>query len=294
MNYTNQDFRKQIYKDRTLLDEFGLDKRGTLNATIFDHIQQTGVCDWYDAEEHLLTCFNNAHYIMALICKEKFPRLHVKDFLEVARDGHDYRQEYYEAVTMGIVYNYLQACRHEEKVNYNLLQSISNKYRAISTEDMLSSFNGSYHGLYFSRVILDSETIKKYCLHLDAFYNPDTPSIREIVDNLNAQLQEDLSISQPEKKGAEAQLKSLTTQQQALFVKALAEFCEKSEECRFNKKQRKGLATITSKLFGCGEKKAYNEMGSHGKEDKEAVAAIFDEAWPKFAEFIRNSFGKKK
>lgn len=86
----------------------------------------------------------------------------------------------------------------------------------------------------------------------------------------------------------------LTTQQQALFVQALAEFCEKSEECKFNKKQRTGLATITSKLFGCGEKKAYNEMGSHEKEDKEAVAVIFDEAWPKFAEFIRNSFGKKK
>lgn len=294
MNYTNQEFKKQIYKDRTRLEDFGVDKQGTLNATIFDRIQKTGVCDWDDAEEHLLTCFNNAHYIMALICKEKFPRLHVKDFTEVARDGHYYRQMYYEALTMGIVYNYLLACLHEEKVNYNLLQSISNQYRAISTEDMLSSFNGSYHGLYFSRVILDSETIKKYCLHLDAFYNPDTPSIREVVENLNAQSQEDLSISQPEKKGAEAQLKSLTTQQQALFVKALAEFCEKSEECRFNKRQRKGLATITSKLFGCGEKKAYNEMGSHEKEDKEAVAVIFDEAWPKFAEFIRNSFGKKK
>lgn len=85
----------------------------------------------------------------------------------------------------------------------------------------------------------------------------------------------------------------LTTQQQALFVQALAEFCEKSEECKFNKKQRTGLATITSKLFGCGEKSAYNQMGSHTREDKEAVAVIFDEAWPKFAEFIRNSLGKE-
>lgn len=276
MNYTNQDFRKQIYKDRTQLEDFGIDKPGTLNAEIFARIQRIGVGGWGDAEKHLLTCFNNAHYIMALICKEKFPSLHIKDFSDVARDGHDDHQKDYEDVTMGIVFNYLRACRDEEKVDQNLLRSIRR------------------YGGYFDYVIVDYETIKKFCLHLDAFYNPDTPSIKEVVENLNAQSQEDLSISQPEKKGAEAQLKSLTTQQQALFVKALAEFCEKSEECRFNKKQRTGLATITSKLFGCGEKKAYNEMGSHGKEDKEAVAVIFDEAWPKFAEFIRNSFGKKK
>lgn len=294
MNYTNQEFKKQIYKDRTRLEDFGIDKPGTLNAEIFARIQETGVCDWDDAEEHLLTCFNNAHYIMALICKEKFPRLHVKDFTEVARDGHYYRQMYYEAVTMGIVYNYLLACRHEEKVDDNLLQSIRYQYNGTSMEELMASLNGTYHGNFFYNITMNSEPIKKFCLHLDAFYNPDTPSIKEVVENLNAQSQEDLSISQPKKKGAEAQLKSLTTQQQALFVKALAEFCEKSEECRFNKKQRKGLATITSKLFGCGEKKAYNEMGSHGKEDKEAVAVIFDEAWPKFAEFIRNSFGKKK
>lgn len=83
--------------------------------------------------------------------------------------------------------------------------------------------------------------------------------------------------------------KQLPREQVALFCHALAEFSE------FSKKNKlEDLAPMAHNLFGIGVKSAYNMMVSgYSKEDREAVAKIFEVVWPDFNKFILNTFDRK-
>lgn len=83
--------------------------------------------------------------------------------------------------------------------------------------------------------------------------------------------------------------KHLSREQVALFCNALAEYC------KFDKKTKKDdIAPMAHKLFGIGNKSAFNLMVSgYSKADREQVAKIFDTIWPQFADFIMNTFEKK-
>lgn len=88
---------------------------------------------------------------------------------------------------------------------------------------------------------------------------------------------------------AEPEQKGLSRNQAVLFTHALAEFC------KFSKKRKKDdIAPMVTGLFGWGTKSAYNSMTSgYSREERKAVAAIFDTTWPDFAIFVRDIFDKK-
>lgn len=93
----------------------------------------------------------------------------------------------------------------------------------------------------------------------------------------------------------EEKQKGLNPEQAALFGHALAEFCESDGFCKFTKKRkREDLAPMVHSLFGWGQASVYNKMTGYAKADREAVAAIFAEIWPEFADFIKNTLEKRR
>lgn len=74
MDYTSVP-RSLIYKDRTTLNEFGVQDEGTFNNYIFTQMRKLTLLRCGDAKEIALRCFNNAYYICTLIQLEEFPDL---------------------------------------------------------------------------------------------------------------------------------------------------------------------------------------------------------------------------
>ncbi len=98
----------------------------------------------------------------------------------------------------------------------------------------------------------------------------------------NRQLEETIKNYQEKQKG-------LNPEQAALFGHALAEFCSSDKFCAFaTKRKRNDLAPMVHRLFGWGSASVYNKMTAYQKNDREAVASVFDEIWPEFALFVRS------
>ena len=74
MDYT-QVPRSLIYKDRTNLDDFGVQTPGTINNYLFTQMRRMTLLRCGDAKDIALRCFNNAYYICTLMQLEEFPDL---------------------------------------------------------------------------------------------------------------------------------------------------------------------------------------------------------------------------
>ena len=74
MDYT-QVPRSLIYKDRTSLDDFGVQTPGTINNYLFTQMRRMTLLRCGDAKDIALRCFNNAYYICTLMQLEEFPDL---------------------------------------------------------------------------------------------------------------------------------------------------------------------------------------------------------------------------
>ena len=74
MDYTKIP-RALIYKDRTNLNDFGVQTPGTFNNYLFTQMRRMTLLRCGDAKEIALRCFNNAYYICTLMQLEEFPDL---------------------------------------------------------------------------------------------------------------------------------------------------------------------------------------------------------------------------
>ena len=79
MDYTKVP-RALIYKERTKLNDFGVNTPGTINNYLFTQMRRMTLLRCGDAKEIALRCFNNAYYICTLIQLEEFPDLSVDKY----------------------------------------------------------------------------------------------------------------------------------------------------------------------------------------------------------------------
>lgn len=113
---------------------------------------------------------------------------------------------------------------------------------------------------------------------------------RELGEKQETIVRQGLELSEYEEKHS-----GLTAKQAALFGHALAEFCESTECPSFaTKRKREDLAPMVSKLFGWGQKSIYNKMTEgYNNNDRKAVADVFADVWPAFANYVTDTFDRR-
>lgn len=67
--------RSIIYKDRSNLNDFGVQNPGTINHYLFTQMRKMTLLQCGDGKTIALNCFNNAYYICTLILLDEFPDL---------------------------------------------------------------------------------------------------------------------------------------------------------------------------------------------------------------------------
>ena len=152
MDYTQQETREQIYRERYSLDEFENDKLGKLNEVLIGKIGTTEVARQKGCgERYTLDIFNNAYYITTLILTDKHPELHIGDFIKIAQTGsweeHPCKR-HFEAVTMGIVSLYMYLCKPMwwEQDDCVLRKEMEDTYTAQYGDDKYGQMLGEFYG----------------------------------------------------------------------------------------------------------------------------------------------------
>ncbi len=127
MDYTKVP-RKLIYEDRANLEDFFVDQTGTLDAIMYEKITKSDVCTFLDAAERLLDCYNDAYYITTIVLMENRPSLYVARYLDIVYSKYDKRgcTRHFAALTMAMVYNYLQTDKRYQDKDNALLKYIWN------------------------------------------------------------------------------------------------------------------------------------------------------------------------
>ena len=85
MDYTKLP-RAAIYEDRQTLDDFNVDREGTLNHFLFNELLKLDRLNplYPDCEENMLLVLNTAYYIVTMAVKEPRPFLRLSAYNEVA------------------------------------------------------------------------------------------------------------------------------------------------------------------------------------------------------------------
>ncbi len=77
--------RKEIFRDRKSIEEFGVDTNNTINKALFDVLFQIEyITSKSEMEETLLGLFNDAYYICTLILLEKRPYFKMQRYKDIA------------------------------------------------------------------------------------------------------------------------------------------------------------------------------------------------------------------
>lgn len=157
MDYTKLP-RNLIYRERRSLVEFGV-KSNHINSMIFKRMQELPMFrDMVDGDVCALRCFNNAYYICLLILNDDFPRLRIRLYVDLALDKDRWKYSFdAQAMTMGIVYILLKACRIEE----GFLQDLYTFFRRFGWDS-----NGARFSFYN---MVDSISLKSYTVYKSEF-----------------------------------------------------------------------------------------------------------------------------
>lgn len=133
VKYSSDEVRSSLYRERKSLEEFDVQKEGTLDQCHLDKIQSSIVSEYEGAEDLALDMFNNAYYITTAVMVERHPRLHFRDFLMIAQSaggGNHTLKPQLEAITMAMVCNYLQAADSKYSFgNDKLIKQIAEHYQ---------------------------------------------------------------------------------------------------------------------------------------------------------------------
>ncbi|MBR3080537.1 MAG: hypothetical protein IKH01_12130 [Prevotella sp.] len=141
MDYTKLP-RHLIYKDRKDLDDFPVCSHFdymTLEEYYLDALEQRPfIKESYDAPEIILRIFNNARYIVTLICMENHPNHYLRRYLKIA--GSDDRNitiaNHAMPATMALVKNYL--CHYMPTLykGSKLVEDITNNFDTDAWKEM--------------------------------------------------------------------------------------------------------------------------------------------------------------
>ena len=161
MDYTKIP-RHLIYKEKSL-DDFPINDVHSLDWLMLDRIETSEIAMIPNAEDYVCKIFNNAYYITTLVLKEKRPNLHVADYIGIADgmllelDDLHSRHRYFLAMTMALVYNYLNAMNFKAIGKERLLKTIWDYFvHQFSDQDR----DGQARFLFFRNVLNDAEVHK--------------------------------------------------------------------------------------------------------------------------------------
>ena len=161
MDYTKIP-RHLIYKEKSL-DDFPINDEHSLDWLMLDRIETSEIAMIPNAEDYVCKIFNNAYYITTLVLKEKRPNLHVADYIGIADgmllelDDLHSRHRYFLAMTMALVYNYLNAMNFKAIGKERLLKTIWDYFvHQFSDQDR----DGQARFLFFRNVLNDAEVHK--------------------------------------------------------------------------------------------------------------------------------------
>lgn len=170
MDYTKQELRPLIYKDRQSIDDFDINNPKSLDALMLSKIEDSMIIELEGASRYILEIFNNAHYITTLILMEPHPVHYLRNYLTIAEHAGSAYQDvketntyfrYFESITMAMVWNYLSVCLPEKYYLGNddkLLKGIWD-YHIKQFNDY--QWDGKARFLFFNNV-MKADEIKKY------------------------------------------------------------------------------------------------------------------------------------
>ena len=117
MDYTKQELRPLIYKDRGDIDEFDIDNTQSLDAEMLNRIECSEIIRLEGANKYILDIFNNAYYITTLIMMERHPVHYLSKYILIAEHTSSAYYDIYKktsgyklisAIIMAMVNNYIR------------------------------------------------------------------------------------------------------------------------------------------------------------------------------------------
>lgn len=120
--------RKDIYRERECIEEFGVDEKNTINKAIFDVLFQIGGVS--RNEETILGLFNDAYYICTLILLEKRPYFNIEKYQSILEGNNLILPFSHERVItiMSMVAVYLKSIDMKTDDNDKVIKAIKTRY----------------------------------------------------------------------------------------------------------------------------------------------------------------------
>lgn len=175
MDYTKQELRPLIYKDRGDIDEFDIDNTQSLGAEMLNRIECSEIIRLEGANKYILDIFNNAYYITTLIMMEKRPVHYLSKYILIAEHTssayYDIQQKntwyrFFSAIIMAMVNNYLRLLDdhvfNDDNIFIKQLNSHFNDIGNHYSSDELRSFQ------LYNQFLL-KKNLKDYSINKDSF-----------------------------------------------------------------------------------------------------------------------------
>lgn len=166
MDYTIQEIRPLIYKDKKDIDCFDINGENSLDAEMLHKLELSDIVTLDGADKYILDIFNNAYYITTLIMMEKHPLHYFRKYITIAEHtGSAYydigeRNTFYKSFSMAImamVVNHLRLLDKQYLSKNNQLTKRILDYFSISHVNEIKN--------HFSDYIVSFERIMEY--HVD-------------------------------------------------------------------------------------------------------------------------------
>ncbi len=163
--------RELIYRDRTDLDEFGVDDEGTLNHAFFQRISdEKFIKDNNYAEDYVLETFNDAYFIAILFRLDNHPTLHFERYRAIAAKGTvltrytDWANRL--RATLALVYNIFVSLDYgKSEFEQRVLDWIRNPFNRENLEAEKGIMNNDPN--LFLNLCLPEEELKKFTIPLE-------------------------------------------------------------------------------------------------------------------------------
>lgn len=175
MDYTIQELRPLIYKNRKDIDKFDINNAQALDAEMLRKIESSEIIKLDAANRYILDIFNNAYYITTLIMMERHPVHYLSKYILIAEHTSSAYDDIYQknswfrsfsAIIMAMVNNFLRLLDDQRfTVNNIFIKQLNSHFNDIGnhyTSDELRSFQ-----LYNDFILNDN--LKDYCIKRDSF-----------------------------------------------------------------------------------------------------------------------------
>lgn len=175
MDYTKQELRPLIYKDREDIDKFDIDNPQTLDAEMLRRMERSIIVNLDGANKYILDIFNNAYYITTLIMMERHPVHYLSKYILIAEHTSSAYYDIYKkntnyklfsAIIMAMVNNYIRLLDDKylkyDNIFINHLNNYFNEVGPFPEQDVKTAYQ------LYNYVSLNTD-LKDYSIKRDIF-----------------------------------------------------------------------------------------------------------------------------